>query len=784
MARPSKYKALILKDLADGIDPMVVGKKYPVTQSYVYKLGKQQREANKPRRITLAEANVHTAKHPETLAHTDTTVDVGAPSRVPRGDLFTQKSISSLIRHGGDVYEDYLREFQGNRSVAIYKEMGNDPICAAVLSAIRMTLRRVRWYATAPTDKQNEAKDFLDESMDDMSNSWSDFIDQALSMLQYGFAPMEVVYKLRKGDGRNRPGPHTARSRYDDGRIGWKKFALIGQDTLASGQMWEFDEGDGSLRGLNQNPPAGSYSVGKGFITQFIPIEKMVLFRTTTEKDNPEGRSIFRAMYGSFWYSKNMTEIEAISAERLGAGFPVVYLGDDVTKGTNEDSDILEFQKIMRNIRVDEQMSLVIPFAKMGQGMARESSGVLFELVSPPARGNIDFNTIIQRHEKRMAMVGLAQFIHLGMDQQGSQALAAVTTDFFQLAVSAWADSLKDTINRFGVDPLFALNSSLGKEDHPIIDHSDISTPDLKVVADYINKTVGAMVITPDDKLEESLRRIAGLPDKDEATTRSVMTEQDGDGGERISRKEGAKPANNQRNRNPVADKPTPAAKPQARKPMAASDNIIDLEQLEEELKTSDMFAIMDMVEKFEARRESTRQHEDNKQLKMLDQTIELMKAMLTMRQEQTAVLASPQYSSAPITISGDVGAETLAEAIRIIRGGDNTEADKFDAIVKAIRETPVQLQLPEGMTPDYNKFATTIADAAATIAARPEPKSPTVIVTTPTPKVEVLPGQINVTNEVHLPHERTTTKKIERDSMGRMNEVIEHTKYDSSEND
>jgi|SRR3990167_2887701 len=549
--RKNNRQPAILEALDKGGDPPIIAQDFSVTPSYVYRLDKQRR--NRKRSADIMADGIP-----------------GAPIIKPIGDLFTQRSVSALIRHGGDVAEDYLRELNGYRAVQLYKEMGNNPIVAATLSAMKMTLRRVKWFAVSENDKQStEAKDFLDQCMHDMSLSWSDFIDQGMSMLQYGFAPFESVYKIRRGPGL-RPGPRTPRSRYSDGRIGWKKFAFIGQDTLAQGNAWIFDEKDGSLRGLNQRPPIGGTFISQSVIP--IPIEKMILFRTTTERDNPEGRSVLRAMYSSWYYAKNLEEIEAIATERMGAGFPTFYLGDDVSKGNTSDAEIQEYRRMGRNIRIDEQMSLVIPHKKMGTGNSQNDNGVLFEFTAPPMRSAVDFGAIIQRHEKRMAMVGLAQFIHLGMDQQGSQALATVTTDFFQLAVAAWADSIKDTINRFLVDPLFMLNPEFGVEDHPIVDHSDISTPDLKVVGDYINKTVGAQVITPDDKLEESVRRIAGFPSKDEASERRVMNEVTGSGGQRVARGEKAIPADavNQRNQNPTAEKPQEPAKPEVKKPARA----------------------------------------------------------------------------------------------------------------------------------------------------------------------------------------------------------------------
>ena len=548
MPRKNNRQPAILKALENGGDAPVIAEEFGVTPSYVYRLDKQRRGKGK----------------------TDVMAVSGAPALRPMGDLFVQKSVSALIRHGGDIAEDYLRELNGYSATQLYKEMGNNPVIAATLSAIKMTLRRVKWFASAENDKQDdEAKDYLESCIHDMSVSFSDHIDQALSMMQYGFAPFEVVYKLRRGFGL-RPGPRTPRSRYDDGRIGWKKISLIGQDTLAQGQSWIFSE-DGSLRGLNQRVLWNATSArGAGVIS--IPIEKMVLYRTTTERDNPEGKSVLRAMYGPWYYAKNLEEIEAIATERMGAGFPTFYLGEDVSKGTASDAEIHEYRKMARNIRIDEQMGLVIPHKKMGTGNSQNDNGVLFEFTSPMARSGVDFGAIIQRYEKRMAMVGLAQFIHLGMDNIGSQALADVTTDFFQLAVAAWADSIKDTINRFLVDPLFILNSEFRIEDHPIIDHSDISTPDLSLVADYINKTVGAQVITPDDRLEESVRRVAGLPSKEEATARRVMNEIDGEGGQRVARGEKAKPADaiNQRNQSPKAEKPQEPKQAEVDKPRRA----------------------------------------------------------------------------------------------------------------------------------------------------------------------------------------------------------------------
>lgn len=566
MPRKNNRKPEIIAALSKGADPIKVADDFAVTSSYVYHLDKKRREGFASKAVVVT------------------------PSSSVSGPLFRQLSVSSLKRHGGNVAEEYLRELQSIQGIQLYKEMGNDPVVAAVLQAVKMTLRRIQWFANPAKSGREEDVDFLNQCMDDMSITFVDTIDQALSMLQYGFAPFEKVYKIRRGDGMGRPGPKTATSRYDDGKIGWRKFELIGQDTLAPGNAWIFDEDDGGLMGCNQMPPVGvPYPMGSRRMNYIpIPIEKMVLFRTTTEKNNPEGRALLRSMYSSWFYSHNLTEIEAISAERMGAGFPVVYLGDDVSKGISADAEIAQWNKVVRNIRVDEMMGIVIPNAKMGSGMAREGNGVLLEFLSPTGRTSVNFGQIIERHEKRMAMVGLAQFIHLGMGQYGSQSLATVTQDFFHLAVGAWADSVRDTFNRFAVMPLLQLNR-MDTREPVLIDHGAVSPPNLAEIADYINKTVGAKVIEPDDQLEASIRRLAGFPEKDPETVRDVMTELNGDGGTRMNRgekttvdtadtKQGVKagqdgkPAN-QRNMRPKSDKPQESKKPQAKKPMRASED-------------------------------------------------------------------------------------------------------------------------------------------------------------------------------------------------------------------
>jgi hypothetical protein len=420
---------------------------------------------------------------------------------VGRGVTFSELGTTGLRRFGGRIDDEYDRVFRDlYKRVQLYREMADDAVVAAVDQAHRMVIRRVPWEVEAggETEADEAAAEFVRECMDDLSGAWLDVIDNIMPMFRYGFQPAEIVWKRRQGEKRE------AASKYDDGRIGWRKFIFIAPESLDRGEPWLFDE-HGGLQGLRQTPlTSGGASVE-------IPIDKLILFRTTTEKGNPEGRSLYRAMYQSWYFKHNLEEIEAISAERMGSGFPVFYLGRDVAKGDGAGGDLQTFKDMVVNVRTDDQMGLTIPYAKMGGG-AREGEGVLFELVSPPSKGVVDMHQVIVRYEQRMAMVGLAQFIHLGMDGVGARALGESGQDFFTLAVTGWVDAIADTLNRFAVEPLMRLNYFPGLTAYPKIVHGPVAQTDLAQIAEYINKLAGAQLITPHPDMERALLELADMP--------------------------------------------------------------------------------------------------------------------------------------------------------------------------------------------------------------------------------------------------------------------------------
>lgn len=412
---------------------------------------------------------------------------------------YREVGATGLRRFSGFIYEEFLQELTGWKGVAVFKEMGdNDSICGAMLYAIDKLVRRVPWRVKPASDQKFdiEAAEFLETCMNDMDTPWIDMIGEVLSMLQYGFSVHELVYKRRCGDGFD----PSMRSKYSDGRIGWRSIPIRSQDTI---YRWQFDD-HGGIQGVEQLAPPHYYHVT-------IPTEKMLLFRTTVHKNNPEGRSILRSAYRSWYMKKNIENIEAIGVERDLAGLPMALVPPDILSPNASPAQKALLQSIKNmviNVRRDEQEGLVFPSLYDANGKQTYE----FKLLSTGGSRQFDTDKIINRYDQRIAMSALADFLLLGQNNTGSFAMHSDKTKLFSTSIGAFLDIIAGVFNRFAVPRLFALND-LQYSDFPEIMHGDIGAVDLKELGDYITKlSQSGMPLFPDEELENYLKKVANLP--------------------------------------------------------------------------------------------------------------------------------------------------------------------------------------------------------------------------------------------------------------------------------
>lgn len=410
---------------------------------------------------------------------------------------------TGLIRSNGYVEEEWLTQLQGTRGIRVYREMrDNDSTIGSAVYVITSLLQKTPWTVKAAdnSEEAESAKIFLEECLDDMSHTWEDLLSEILSMIWFGWSYFEKVYKVREGP--ENPDP-ARRSRYSDGRIGIRKISIRGQETLDS---WEFDE-DGGIRGMWQTP-------APDYIRRYIPIEKSILFRTEIDKNNPEGRSMLRNAYRSWFFLKRIQEIEAIGMERDLVGLPVInlpfsYLDTDAPAGKK--AAARNFEVLLQQIRRNQHEGVLFPAEEDADG---KPTGFKLSLLSSGGQRQIDAGEVIRRYQKDISMTLLTQFLFLGMDKVGSFSLSSDQTDIFTASLGAMLDNIEATFNRFLVDELMRLNG-IPEHAQPRFAHGDIERQDTKRFAEAMKNLVDSGLLTPDPALEEHIREEAGLPPVD-----------------------------------------------------------------------------------------------------------------------------------------------------------------------------------------------------------------------------------------------------------------------------
>ena len=399
--------------------------------------------------------------------------------------------ISGLSRQGGYVYEEFLPNLRWPRAGKVYKEMSsNDPTIGSILYLAEMLIRGTKWTVKPASNSKAdiEAAEFLTTCMDDMENTWASTICDIISMMVYGFSFHEIVYKVRRGPFEKDP---RYKSKYSDARIGWRKIPIRSQDSLLE---WEFDDEGNTVAFVQQAEP--NYNIVR------IPISKGILFRTTTTRENPEGKSLLRNAYRPWYFKKHFEEIEGIGIERDLAGFPVLTAPEGVDIWSNDDPAMMAIrnsaESVVKNVRRDSEEGLILPF------------GWDLKLLASSSSRQIDVGATIDRYDKRIAMTLLSDIVLMG-DKSGSFALADTKESMLAAALQSHLENIADTFNGKAIPDLFYLNNFDGLTDFPKLVPGQIQTPSLKEVA-LIMRAVG-FDVTKDLEVNNCIRRMLSFPE-------------------------------------------------------------------------------------------------------------------------------------------------------------------------------------------------------------------------------------------------------------------------------
>lgn len=233
----------------------------------------------------------------------------------------------------------------------------------------------------------------------------------------------------------------------------------------------------------------------------------------------PTHNSIIRNSYTAWYYSKRMQEQEAIFAERMG-GVPVIYVPGQLLESANAgDANAVValnmYKKIAVNLRIDEQMGMVLPSdMHPGQNGPSAAPQYKFELVTPGMRqASLDFDKTITRYNLSIMTSCLADFLTLGHEARGTQSLAVSKIDLFFQAVEGYLNSIAAVLNRYAVPRLWKLNG-WDADSKPSIEPDMAQRVDLDVLSNFILRLSQAgMPLFPNEDLQSYILDAGGLPD-------------------------------------------------------------------------------------------------------------------------------------------------------------------------------------------------------------------------------------------------------------------------------
>ena len=378
--------------------------------------------------------------------------------------------VGGLKLSSGKIEEEFLDELQWPDAGKVYQEMAsNDAVVGGCLYLIETMARRAHWHVRPASQEAGdiEAADFLESCMNDMRGQpWDAFICDALSMLVYGFSFHEIVYKTRRG-----PQERDSKfwSKYTDGRIGWQCLPIRSQASL---DEWVADENTGVIQAFRQDPG----TVGLNAPAKDIPLEGNLLFVTRANRGNPEGWSLLRRAYRSWYFKRYIEELEGIGVERGLAGIPVLAPPPDINLLDKDNPQMVSMlqwsQDLVQDLRQDMNHGVVLP----------NTDWKLTLMGIDGSTTGLDTDKIIRRHEYRIASSMLSDLILIGADSTGSFSLADTKQNTLISSLQTICNSIASVLNDQAVPTLFALNN-WNLEQFPTIIVDDLKQPSASDVA-------------------------------------------------------------------------------------------------------------------------------------------------------------------------------------------------------------------------------------------------------------------------------------------------------------
>lgn len=418
------------------------------------------------------------------------------PERFRLGEL---GSLGYRINNG--VTKDELkRELNWPNSINTFREMSYHSAINAPLTLFENIISRANWVYKPPENATEEEKNqvkIINQMMQDMDQSWSEFVRDVLSSNVFGFSVHEKVYRKRlKANG----------SLYDDGVIGWKKLAIRVQESISK---FLFSEDGNDIIGVQQNLSTindiyNRFSKRSNLVN--LPRSKFLLFRIGKHRGDPFGKSPLRDAYLAWRFLTQLEELEALGVAKDLNGIPVLSLPPQVLAADGDQEQRLYFENAIRNLQVGEQMGIILPSLYDEQGKPLYD----IKLLSSDGKKNFDLNKIKEYYRSLIFISLFADILLQGNTSTGSFALGAIKNSLSGAYAERLISNIAEVIQNDLIRQTYEINSwpteRMGKLDFDGLDNTDIES-----LSKYLQRVASVGLLEKDRAVLNAVRQGIGI---------------------------------------------------------------------------------------------------------------------------------------------------------------------------------------------------------------------------------------------------------------------------------
>jgi len=427
---------------------------------------------------------------------------VGSPQQ-PTPELETNTIVihDEPIGSGGQwnfagwAHEDYFQKMRGHERADIFDQMRrSDPQIAMCLAAIKNIIKsavytiepyKVKGADIVETWATEDAALIEHILFEGMEHSWSDFIDEALNVVDFGHSVFEILDK-----------PNLNHPKFGS----FNGIKALSYRSPRSIYRWNLNGFTGELLSITQ------YAFGDLQRLVDIPEPFLLIFNIAKEGANFEGISLLRPCYGP-WFRKNTyMKLNAVGIEKHAVPTPVATI-PNWKPGSQEYTHL---EQVLSNYCAHQSNYVIIP-----DGMKIDFNSNTYD----PQKVEVS----IDNEDKRIAKAFLVGFLELGVSSaSGSWALSTDQSDFFLSSLVHIANRIPAEINKKLIPRMIKLNKG-EREGYPKLCVSNIADKAGKELADLLSVLAGSKILTPDDPLEDNIRKRYNLPEKSNEGIREVI---------------------------------------------------------------------------------------------------------------------------------------------------------------------------------------------------------------------------------------------------------------------